>query len=471
MAMAPAQLTSVAVPAPPVPDVPQLNLPTYPQLVADLFPRLTGGVHWGLDRTRRLLASVGDPHLQYRVLHVGGTNGKGSVGAHLDSMLRAQGRRGGLYTSPHLCTFRERIRIDGTPIDERALLHAAHRLWPRILDEDASFFEATTAIAFLALADAGIDTAVVEVGLGGRLDSTNVVDPDVVVLTNVSLDHVQMLGPTLEHVATEKAGIIKRGVPVVTGETAEPAAGVFAATAARLGAPLRVVSAGDVTVDSVTLEGTAFRVRGTTPGELRLRTPLIGVHQAMNAALAVHALDCLGGAGSAAELQDGMTAVRWPGRMPVAQAHGVTWIFDVAHNVAGVAAMVAAVRSLDMPRPLTVIAGVLGDKDWAGMLGPIHDVADAVILTVPPTAPPDRRWDPDTALAAAPSDAARVVVDLTAALESAHTAARGTGGTVLVTGSFHTVGDAMAALGLCVDGSDVDVRTPALALPAPVDRV
>lgn len=471
MATAPVPPTPQAVPASPVPDVEQLNLPTYPQLVADLFPRLSGGVRWGLERTNRLLAGVGSPHRQYRVLHVGGTNGKGSVAAHLDSVLRAQGRRVGLYTSPHLCTFRERIRIDGRPIDEQALLQAAHRLWPAILDEDASFFEATTAIAFLALAEASVDAAVVEVGLGGRLDSTNVVDPDVAILTNVSLDHVQMLGPTLEHVATEKAGIIKRGVPIVTGETSSPAAGVFASTAARLDAPLRVVSADHVSVDSVTPDGTVFRVRGTTHGELRLRTPLVGAHQAMNAALAVHALDHLADTPTVAELQDGIAAVRWPGRLQITRAYGVTWLFDVAHNVAGVEAMVGAVRSLDVPRPLTVVAGVLGDKDWAGMLGPIHDVADAVILTVPPTAPPDRRWDPDAVLAAAPSAAARVVVDLTAALESAHAMASDRGGTVVVTGSFHTVGDAMAALGLCTDGSDVDVRRPVLALPAPVDRV
>lgn len=448
-----------------------MNLPTYPQLVADLFPRLTGGVRWGLDRTRRLLAGVGDPHLQYRVLHVGGTNGKGSVAAHLDSVLRAQGHRVGLYTSPHLCTFRERIRIDGAPIGEAALLRAAHRLWPAILDEEASFFEATTAIAFLALAEAGVHTAVVEVGLGGRLDSTNVVEPDVAILTNVSLDHVQMLGPTLEHVAVEKAGIIKRGVPVVTGETASPAAGVFAGTAARLDAPLRVVSPEDVTVDAVTADGTVFRVRGTRHGELRLRTPLIGAHQAMNAALAVHTLDHLADAPTAGQLQDGVAAVRWPGRLQFTRAHGVTWLFDVAHNVAGVEAMVSAVRSLDVPRPLTVVIGVLGDKDWTGMLGPVHDVADAVILTVPPTAPPDRRWDPDAVLASAPSAAARVVVDLTAALENAHAMAGDSGGTVIVTGSFHTVGDAMTALGLCADGSDVDVRRPVLDLPAPVDRV
>jgi dihydrofolate synthase/folylpolyglutamate synthase len=130
-------------------------------------------------------------------VHVGGTNGKGSVAGHLDAVLRQAGHRTGLYSSPHLCTFRERIRIDGSAITEAALLRAAERLWPAIRLEEPSFFEATTALAFLALAEAGVEVAVVEVGLGGRLDATNVVDPDVVVLTNVSLDHVQLLGPPL----------------------------------------------------------------------------------------------------------------------------------------------------------------------------------------------------------------------------------------------------------------------------------
>ena len=171
---------------------------TYRELVSELFPRLTGGIRWGTDKTARLLASVGDPQRRFRSVHIGGTNGKGSVSATIASVLGAAGHRTGLYTSPHLCTFRERIQIQGEPISETALVDAARRLWPAVRREEPSFFEATTAIAFLAFAEAGVEIAAVEVGLGGRLDATNVVEPEVAVITNIARDHAEYLGETLE---------------------------------------------------------------------------------------------------------------------------------------------------------------------------------------------------------------------------------------------------------------------------------
>ena len=294
-----------------------MALLTYETLLRELFPRLTGGIRWGLERTGRMLAHVGDPHRAYRVIHVGGTNGKGSVAAHLESVLRRDGRRVGLYSSPHLCTFRERIRIDGFAIEEPALLEAADRLWGVIGQEAPSFFEATTAIALLALADAGVDTAVIEVGLGGRLDATNLVQPDATVLTNVSLDHVQLLGPTLEHVAREKAGIIKTGVPLVTGETDSAAATIFAATARAVGAPLHVVLPDDVVAVECSLEGTSFAARRTAWNDVALTTPLLGAHQASNAALAVRALSVLPEAlrPSLESVREGIALTHWPGRL------------------------------------------------------------------------------------------------------------------------------------------------------------
>jgi dihydrofolate synthase / folylpolyglutamate synthase len=436
---------------------------TYRELVAELFPRLTGGIRWGLDRTRRMLASVGDPQTSYRVLHVGGTNGKGSVAAHLESMLRHGGRRTGLYTSPHLCTFRERIRLDGAVITEDALLHSARQLWPAIRAESPSFFEATTAIALLALAEAGVEDAVVEVGLGGRLDSTNVVQPAVVVLTNVSLDHVQLLGPTVERVAVEKAGIIKRGVPVVTGESGTAAAAVFAAAAGAAGAPLRIVDVTAIEDVAVSVAGTRFFLRGTAWGDLQLRTPLAGAHQAVNAALAVHALAAVDEPIPAEALLAGLAATRWPGRLQVERVGGVTWVFDVAHNVAGVDALSQALAQMSLPQPVTAVVGVLGDKDWGQMLSPICALAGRVLLCSPPTAPPERRWDPAAVLRQGGCDNAVVAAGFADALEQAQQSAARDGGTVLVTGSFHTVGDALAALGLCYDGSDAHVPPPAFA--------
>jgi dihydrofolate synthase / folylpolyglutamate synthase len=432
---------------------------TYDALVAELFPRLTGGIRWGLDRTRRLLASVDDPHRAFRVVHIGGTNGKGSVAAHVEAVLRRSGLRTGLYSSPHLCTFRERVRIDGAAIDESALLRAAERLWPAIRTDEPSFFEATTALAFLALAEAGVDAAVVEVGLGGRLDATNVVEPDVVVLTNVSLDHVQLLGPTIEAVAREKAGIIKAGVPVITAEVSGVAADIFAAAARSQDAPLRTLAPNEVVEISAAVDGTAFTLLNTGWGRLQLRTPLAGRHQALNAALAVHALDAAPSLRPDAKaVREGLARVRWPGRLQVERAAEITWVFDVAHNVAGVEALVRALGELPFPRPLVALVGVLGDKDWANMLAPLHAGVDHMVLTVPPTAPADRLWDPAAALAAAPSDRAEIRQPFTAAMERARALALEGGGSVVVTGSFHTVGDALAALGLCADGSDIVVE-------------
>jgi dihydrofolate synthase / folylpolyglutamate synthase len=447
-----------------------LSTLTYDELIAELFPRLTGGIRWGLDRTQRMLAEVGDPHYSFRAVHIGGTNGKGSVAAHVEGVLRHDGRRVGLYSSPHLCTFRERIRIDGAAIGETALLTAAERLWPAIQRERPSFFEATTAIAFLALAEAGVEIAVVEVGLGGRLDSTNVLaSPDVVVLTNVSLDHIQLLGPTVEHIAREKAGIIKAGAPVVTAETGAAALAIFHEAAQAAGVQLDAMEAGEPHRVETALDGTCFTLRDSPWGtDLRLKTRLAGAHQARNAALAVKALARLQDPPAAGAVRDGLASVQWPGRLQLEQGHGVTWVFDVAHNIAGVEALVTALQALPLPRPVTTVVGVLGDKDWASMLGPICGVSDTVLLTAPPTAPPDRRWDPAAVLREVRLEDAVAEPDFRAALEMAQRIAVREGGCVLITGSFHTVGDALAALDLCPEGRDAQMPLPLfLREPAP----
>jgi len=438
---------------------------TYAELLNELFPRLSGGIRWGLERTRRLLAAAGDPHHDYPVIHVGGTNGKGSVCATLATALRCAGHRVGLYTSPHLCTFRERIQVDGTPVSEAELVRAAESLWPEVGRESPSFFEATTAIAFLALARARVDIAVVEVGLGGRLDATNVVTPAVTVLTNVELDHVQLLGPTLDRVAAEKAGILKTGVPAVTGEHASPAIDVFREHAERAGAALHVLRPDALHDVRTSVAGATFRFATGTWGTLDLRTPLPGRHQAHNAALAVAALELLPGAyrPDRDSVVRGVASVFWPGRIQVIRRYGRTWVFDVAHNVAGVQALASALQEMALPRPCVTLVGVLGDKDWRGMLGPLHDACDRMVLTMPPTAPADRRWDPHAVLHELSFTRATAVPDFGAALAHAWqaSAAHAAEGTILVTGSFHTVGDAMLALGMAPYGADT-------ALPAPI---
>lgn len=441
-----------------------MSAPSYAELVRQLFPRLSGGIRWGLERTEQLLAAVGDPHRQYPTIHVGGTNGKGSVAVTIAAILEHAGHRTGLYSSPHLTTFRERIRIGGQPISEAALLDAAARLWPHIAAASPSFFEATTAIGFLALADASVDVAVIEVGLGGRLDSTNVVMPELVVLTNVSLDHVQLLGSSLEQVAAEKAGIIKPGVPVVTAETNPTVLAGFERRARELGAPFHVLGADAVRDVHVDGSGTSFCVATDAWGEVEVHTPLLGAHQARNAALAITALAELPAERrpDAAAIREGVRAVSWPGRAQRLQHLGVTWLFDVAHNAAGVEALVATLTDLALPRPLAALVGVLGDKDWRSMLRPLAGITDHLVLTLPPTAPSERRWDPVAVLTEAPVPHARAESDFIRALETAHSLAAG--GTVLVTGSFHTVGDALIALNLAPWGADVALPRPSLAV-------
>jgi dihydrofolate synthase/folylpolyglutamate synthase len=439
---------------------------TYDDFVRELFPRLTGGIRWGLERTTRMLEAVGNPHLSYTTIHVGGTNGKGSVAAMLERVLR-EGGCTGLYVSPHLCTFRERIQIMGEAIGEDALVSAARRLWPAVNREAPSFFEATTAIGFLALAEAGVDTGIIEVGLGGRLDSTNVVRPVMSVLTNVALDHVQFLGPTLESVASEKAGIIKPGVPVVTTETAAGPLGVFLARAREMGASVRVVGASDWSLLETDASGTRIEYRPPGEAPMVLETPLPGRHQGANAALAVAALEGLPPAlrPDMRRICDALAGVRWPGRLQIERREGRTWLFDVAHNVAGIESLVAAVPDLGLPRPIVALVGVLGDKDWRGMLKPIAGISDAVILTLPPTAPEDRRWDPAAVLGEAPIAHGQAVPDFGEALHTAWQRAAGPpAGTIVVTGSFHTVGDTMIALRIAPFGADAGLPVPIFAV-------
>jgi dihydrofolate synthase/folylpolyglutamate synthase len=417
-----------------------------------LFGRPAGGIRWGLERTQELLAGAGDPHRRFLSLHVGGTNGKGSVSALAEAALRASGRRTGLYTSPHLVSFAERIRVDGRPVDRGLLLECEARLRPAIEASGATFFEATTAIAFLCLAEAGVEVAVVEVGLGGRLDATNVISPVAVAVTNVARDHTEYLGESPGEIAWEKAGIFKPGVPVVTGETEVVPLEVLRARAAEVGAPFATLEElAGVEEVRTSLEGTRFRLDSRRWGTREVAVPLVGEYQARNAALAAELLGVLPDSLRPGweEVARGFASVRWPGRLQVVRRGGATWVFDVAHNPAGVQALARSLDALELSRPLVLVTAILADKEWSEMLPPLLARADAAILTLAPTAPAERRWDPEAAARALdlpPRFPLRVIPDFAAALARAETLAPY--GTLLVTGSFHTVGDAMAELGI-----------------------
>ena len=410
-----------------------------------LFARTTGESRLGLERTTALLRELGEPHRRFASLHIAGTNGKGSVAATLDALLRRPGRAVARYTSPHLVDFRERMLVDGRPVEAGAIVEFIDRWTPTIERIGATFFEATTAMAFDLFAAAGADVVVVETGLGGRLDATNVVDPLVAGVTMIGIDHTEFLGTTTDSIAREKAGIFKPGAAAVIGEPDATVADLLAEIARGRGAApvVRVPEALAPRERAVGPAGTTFELRRAGTGDaITLRTPLVGRHQVMNAATAIAMLDAAGPAFAVpdAALQPALDTVVLPGRFQRFDRY----IFDVAHNPDGASVLAAAIQAVAPPRPVTALVTVLADKDWRGMLRALAPVVDHFVLSVAPTAPASRLWDPQAALLEAHRAgwSAELVMDFDAALATA----AASGATVLITGSFHTVGDAMVRL-------------------------
>lgn len=376
-------------------------------------------------------------------MHVGGTNGKGSTATMLYGILRAAGWRVGLYTSPHLVSFRERMVVDGVAIPEEAVAVWTDRLRPVAEERRGSFFEITTAIAFADFAARGVDVAVVEVGLGGRLDATNVLTPLAAGVTRIALEHTDYLGPDLASIAGEKAGIAKPGVPFVTTEPSDEVAGVLERGARTRGARFeRLDVARAVGALAAAGEGVVFDLETPLRRYRGLRTGMGGSHQASNAALAARLAELLPDRYGVDEgaVREGIGAARVPGRF---ERRG-GWILDVAHNPDGARALVAALAEARPPRPLVAVVGVLRDKAWKEFLEVLAPAVDALVLTRAPSAPADRAWSlGDVAAWCAER---RITARAEPGFEAALAAARAQGRTVLVTGSFHTVGDAMARL-------------------------
>ena len=426
------------------------HLADYHAALDYLFARTTGKSKLGLERTAALLREMGNPHDQLQSLHIAGTNGKGSVCATLDTVLRAKGLRVGKYTSPHLVDFRERFLVNGKRVDEQFVVDFIERWTPTVERIGATFFEATTALAFDLFAQEGVDAAIIETGLGGRLDSTNVVHPLAAGVTSIGIDHVEYLGATREEIAYEKAGIFKRDVPAVIGERDDAIRSLLADFAQGHGASrildvTRDAAPADVAVNG---EGTTFTV---TVGSERgtVRTGLAGAHQASNASLALLMLNAAGEAYSTSleAAREALPAVRLPGRFQ----RVAPYIFDVAHNPDGAHVFAATVRAVSPPSPRAVVLCVLADKDWRGVMDALSDVVDVFVLTDAPTAPASRAWDREAAVGFAREQGWRVISE--SDFDRALTHATEVASTVLVTGSFHTVGDAMARLNVDpVDG-------------------
>jgi dihydrofolate synthase/folylpolyglutamate synthase len=404
----------------------------------------------GLEGTRELLAGLGNPEARFAAIHVAGTNGKGSVCALIERVLRAAGVRTGLYTSPHLVDFRERIRVNGRWADDAELGAVLDRIEALPSASTRTFFEVTTALAFEYFRRTNVEWAVVEVGLGGRLDSTNVLAPAVCAITSIGLDHAEVLGRSHAAIAAEKAGILKPGVPAISGVEHDAAASRIARQAADVGAPLTIArDIADVRVVQQGPWGTRLGVECAPWGRFQLQLKLIGSHQRENARTALAVLAELTRQGvhvPLKALRDGFAHVRWPGRLEACPSEKRLW-WDGAHNVEGMRRLCAAwSEDLRFPPPVAIVFAAGQDKDARTMLARLRSLAPNATLLVTRTHNERARTAEDLAqLASSLGSGATPSPSIEAAIRSA--LERHWTGRVLLCGSLFAVGEAMAAMG------------------------
>ncbi len=413
---------------------------TYQETLAYIFGLARFGMRPGLERISALLRALGNPHEGLQVIHVAGTNGKGSTAAFLSSIVAAGGYRAGLFTSPHLIHFTERIRINGAEIPEDTVVRLAERVM-KAAPPETTFFEIVTAMAFLYFAEEGVDAAIMEAGMGGRLDATNSASGTLSIITPVSLDHCRYLGETVADIALEKSGVIRPGRPVVVSTQDAEARSVIVRRCREAGSPLYL--AGTDFAPSWGPEGLTYR--GIHAGLSGLNPGIPGRYQAANAASALCAAELLTGQGFYLDdraLRGGIESARWPGRM---ELFGGTpkLLLDGAHNAAGAEALAEAVADIPHDR-LFLVVGVMEDKDAEGILAPLLPLADRVFAVSPGV---DRAL-PAGELASycrnrgkEAIDAGEVAVGLSLAEKAA-----GPSDLVLVCGSLFAVGEARAFL-------------------------
>jgi len=401
---------------------------TYPEAIEFLYSLQLFGAKPGLERAQRLAELAGHPERQLQFIHVAGTNGKGSTCAMLEAIYRAAGWRVGLYTSPHLVSFRERIQVNRQLIPEpdlvRLVQEARDWLGEFTGENHPTFFEVVTVIALRYFAEQKCELVIWETGLGGRLDATNIVTPLASVITNVQFDHEKWLGHTLEAIAREKAGIIKPGVPVITAAE-EPALTVIAETARHSDASLRVVSSADALSSEINLPG---------------------AHQRLNAAVTLATVDVLAERlpvpmeTRAAALRQ----VHWPARFQVVRRGAQTIVLDGAHNPAGARALVETLRREFAHEPVTFVIGVLADKDWRAVIHTFGEIAHTMVFV--PVAS-NRTAAAEELATVAWDTAPRAIVRCADSLHDA-LASLATHKLVVIAGSLYLVGEAIESLGL-----------------------
>jgi dihydrofolate synthase / folylpolyglutamate synthase len=400
--------------------VPRLSS-AYKDALAWLYGTQRFGIKLGLENIQRLLRELDVPAKGQRIVHVAGTNGKGSVCAMIDAVCRAQGYRTGLFTSPHLVTYRERIQVNGKMIAEEKVAKGLTTIRKLISDWEPhpTFFEITTALGLIHFRECGCDVVALETGLGGRLDATNAVEPVVSVITPIGYDHQSWLGSSLEEIAGEKAGIIKPHIPLVSAAQEPAAEKVLRARAAECEAPIQIMS-GPYT---------------TTP------LALAGAHQKQNASLAIAALRFAGIAVREEAVVQGLATVRWPARF---QPWDERTIIDGAHNLAGASVLAETWREQFGDERATIILAVLRDKDVAGIWRALTPIARRAIL---PHARSERSLAPGDLAKIGREVSPELSISIAASFNDAFDQAQAEIGRILITGSLHFAGEALATLG------------------------
>lgn len=417
----------------------------YNEALAYLAGLNTFGIQLGLTRISRLLELMGNPERQFKSIHVTGTNGKGSTTAMLSAMLVASGIKTGMYTSPHLMDYTERLAIDGQPVareDFAAAIEYTSRQVARLLElggEQPTEFEVLTAAAFYWFARCRVEYAVIEVGLGGLLDSTNVIIPELCVITNVTIDHIDRCGATVAEIAHHKAGIIKEKIPVVTAAEGE-ARELIGRTAAGKAAPLYSWGE-DFTASFVTIKGRLQTIdiqAGVWKKQDRFALPLLGAHQVRNAAVAVATAWLLSRQEeriSDRTIRRGLLQVSWPGRFEFVGDKPV-FVIDGAHNLAGVQALRDNLDSLFPGRPITFLLGILRDKDVAGMTRSLIRSCDRVVVVAPLS---ERAGEPAEVAALITAELVKTADSIEAGLQEVFSLA-GESGIVCAAGSLYLIG-------------------------------
>jgi dihydrofolate synthase/folylpolyglutamate synthase len=413
---------------------------TYDRSLTYLYDLQKYGIKFGLSSTSDLLARLGNPHKNLQAIHIAGTNGKGSTAAMLSAILARTGMQVGLYTSPHLVRFNERFRLNDHDVDDREIMDVFRRV-KDVVDErePPTFFEMTTAMALSLFAEKGVDWAILEVGMGGRLDATNVIQPQITIINNVAFDHQEFLGSTLGRIAREKAGIIKKGVPLITAVKQPVALAVIkerclalAAPCYRIGQQIKIRSRGK----------RCFSYRGMKWRLENLQLPLAGGHQLLNAATALGALEVLEQLGRlhpiSEQVQEGLGKTRWPGRLEWFSEHPPV-LLDGAHNNAGIVSLRKALQEEYTYERLIIVLGIMADKDLRGMVHKLAPLADHIILTRPRY---ERAAEPESLREVAGEFANRteLIRSVRQALKRAITLATSED-LVVVTGSLYFIGE------------------------------